>query len=123
MRGVASTSWGGHREVFSILKLRESSYFVLDVGGGGARRRDTWARRRCMALFVRRRRVLSSGTPSRSSRGHITVGPFNLDRERATASFRALAELDADVACFGTAPVAHGASDALTAASTDPKGL
>ncbi|MDQ3987649.1 MAG: hypothetical protein M3291_00330 [Actinomycetota bacterium] len=33
--------------------------------------------------------------------GHIIVGPFNLDRERAAASFRALAELDADVACFG----------------------
>jgi glyoxylase-like metal-dependent hydrolase (beta-lactamase superfamily II) len=77
-----------------------------------------------MALFVRRRRVLFTGDTVAEFQGHIILGPFNLDRERAAASFRVLAELDADVACFGHGtPVVHGASDALTAASTDPKGL
>jgi hypothetical protein len=51
---------------------------------------------------------------------HTLLGPFNLDRERAAASLRVLAELDADVACFGHGqPVVGSASAALAAASVN----
>jgi glyoxylase-like metal-dependent hydrolase (beta-lactamase superfamily II) len=46
--------------------------------------------------------------------GQVMLGVFNLDREQAVTSFRRLAELDADVACFGHGdPVIGQASAAL----------
>ncbi|MBO1334495.1 MBL fold metallo-hydrolase [Streptomyces sp. VRA16 Mangrove soil] len=54
--------------------------------------------------------------------GQVVLGVFNLDRERAVASFHRLAELESDVACFGHGdPVVAGAAEALrTAASGYP---
>ncbi|MEV5846391.1 MBL fold metallo-hydrolase [Streptomyces sp. NPDC051985] len=46
--------------------------------------------------------------------GSVMLGVFNLDRTRAVASFRRLAALDADVACFGHGdPVTANASRLL----------
>ena len=64
--------------------------------------------------------MLFTGDTVAEYQGQIVLGPFNLDRDRAAVSFRALAELDADVACFGHGqPVVGGASAALAAASID----
>ncbi|MGH3611524.1 MAG: MBL fold metallo-hydrolase [Pseudonocardia sp.] len=73
-----------------------------------------------MALFLQRPRVLFTGDTAAEHQGQIMLGPFNLDRDRAALSFRALAQLDADVACFGHGrPVVGNASAALAAASID----
>jgi hypothetical protein len=46
----------------------------------------------------------------------LILGPFNLDRQAAAASFRLLAGLDADIACFGHGePVVGGAGERLRA--------
>jgi len=46
--------------------------------------------------------------------GRVMLGVFNLDRHRALTSFRRLAEIDVDVACFGHGdPVIGRASVAL----------
>lgn len=46
--------------------------------------------------------------------GTVVLGVFNLDRAQAVASFRRLAALDAEVACFGHGdPVTAGAGRAL----------
>lgn len=71
-----------------------------------------------MALLLQRPRVLFTGDTVAEHQGQIVLGPFNLDRDRTAVSFRALANLDADVACFGHGrPVVGGASAALAAAS------
>ncbi|MGH3983917.1 MAG: MBL fold metallo-hydrolase [Pseudonocardiaceae bacterium] len=71
-----------------------------------------------MALLLQRPRVLFTGDTVAEHQGQIVLGPFNLDLDRTAVSFRALAELDADVACFGHGrPVIGAASAALTAAS------
>ncbi|MEU1627161.1 MBL fold metallo-hydrolase [Streptomyces sp. NPDC020096] len=46
----------------------------------------------------------------------LMLGVFNVDRDQASASFRRLADLDVDIACFGHGePILHGAGDALRA--------
>jgi glyoxylase-like metal-dependent hydrolase (beta-lactamase superfamily II) len=57
-----------------------------------------------IALYVPRRKLLFCGDAVASFEGRAIVGLFNLDRDAAQASFRRLAELDFEVACFG-----HGA--------------
>jgi glyoxylase-like metal-dependent hydrolase (beta-lactamase superfamily II) len=57
-----------------------------------------------IALYVPKRRLLFAGDAAASVEGNPIVGVFNLDREQTRASFRKLAELDFEVACFG-----HGA--------------
>ncbi len=57
-----------------------------------------------IALYVPKRRLLFAGDAAASVDGKPIVGVFNLDNEQARASFRNLAELDFEVACFG-----HGA--------------
>ncbi len=54
-----------------------------------------------MALLLPRPRVLFTGDTVAEHQGQIVLGPSNLDLDRTAISFRALAELDADVACFG----------------------
>ncbi|MGW3144635.1 MULTISPECIES: MBL fold metallo-hydrolase [Streptomyces] len=50
--------------------------------------------------------------------GSVMPGMFNLDRDRAVASFHRLADLDADLACFGHGdPVTGGASAVLRKAA------
>ncbi|WP_269854419.1 MBL fold metallo-hydrolase [Streptomyces sp. RPT161] len=51
----------------------------------------------------------------------LMLGVFNVDREQAAASFRGIAELDVQTACFGHGePILHGAGDALRAVSLQP---
>jgi hypothetical protein len=46
--------------------------------------------------------------------GKAILGPFNVDRHSAIASFRRLAEMDVDIACFGHGdPIVREASHAL----------
>jgi glyoxylase-like metal-dependent hydrolase (beta-lactamase superfamily II) len=46
--------------------------------------------------------------------GSVMLGVFNLDRAQAVASFRRLAALEAEVACFGHGdPVTANASQVL----------
>lgn len=70
-----------------------------------------------MALLLPWPRVLFTGDTVAEHQGQIILGPLNLDRDRAALSFRALAELDAYVACFGHGqPVVGNASATLAAA-------
>lgn len=63
-----------------------------------------------IALHLPEHRVLFTGDTIANLTGTPILGPFNIDRAAAAASFRALADLDSDIACFG-----HG--DPLTADS------
>jgi glyoxylase-like metal-dependent hydrolase (beta-lactamase superfamily II) len=52
--------------------------------------------------------------------GQVILGPFNVDRDQAISTFRELADLDVDIACFGHGdPVVADASAALRAAVAD----
>ena len=69
-----------------------------------------------IALHLPAERVLFTGDVLAEHEGRILVGPFNLDREQAAASARALAALDVDTACFGHGePLVGGAADRLRA--------
>jgi glyoxylase-like metal-dependent hydrolase (beta-lactamase superfamily II) len=57
-----------------------------------------------IAVHFARARVLVAGDAIASHEGMPMVGVFDVDVPRATETFRTLAELDVDVACFG-----HGA--------------
>jgi hypothetical protein len=54
--------------------------------------------------------------------GQVILGPFNVDRDQAIETFRALADLDMDTACFGHGdPVATDASAALRTAVAEER--
>ena len=58
-----------------------------------------------IALYLPKRRLLLCGDAAVCDpEGRLIVGMFNVDTEQARQSFRRLAELDFEVACFG-----HGA--------------
>ena len=58
-----------------------------------------------IALYLPKRRLLLCGDAAVCDpKGQLIVGVFNVDTEQARQSFRRLAELDFEVACFG-----HGA--------------
>ncbi|WP_338693641.1 MBL fold metallo-hydrolase [Streptomyces sp. Q6] len=55
--------------------------------------------------------------------GQVMLGVFNLDREQALASFRHLAALDSEIACFGHGdPVVGAAGTVLRTAAAQPTG-
>lgn len=73
-----------------------------------------------MALFLPWQRVLFTGDTVAEHQGQIILGPFNIGRDCAETSFRALAELDVDVACFGHGmPVVGGAGPMMHAAAAN----
>jgi glyoxylase-like metal-dependent hydrolase (beta-lactamase superfamily II) len=91
---------------------------ILDIAGGALVVATPGHTDGSMALLLQRPRVLFTGDTMAEHQGQIILGPFNLDRDRTAVSFRALAELDVDVACFGHGqPVVGSASAALAAAS------
>ncbi|MGH3569419.1 MAG: MBL fold metallo-hydrolase [Pseudonocardia sp.] len=91
---------------------------LLDIAGGAVVVATPGHTDGSMALFLQHPRVLFTGDTVAEHQGQIMLGPFNLDRDRAALSFRALAQLDADVACFGHGrPVVGNASAALVSAS------
>jgi glyoxylase-like metal-dependent hydrolase (beta-lactamase superfamily II) len=55
-----------------------------------------------IAVYLPRRRLLFSGDAAvADAEGRLMVGVFNLDPQQARESFRRLAALDIEVACFG----------------------
>ncbi|MEV6836280.1 MBL fold metallo-hydrolase [Streptomyces sp. NPDC051133] len=89
---------------------------VLDFGGGARVVHVPGHTDGSIALFLPDEGVLFTGDTVAASPldGAVMPGVFNLDRPRLLASVRRLAELDADVACFGHGDaVVGGAAAAL----------
>ncbi|MFD3559458.1 MBL fold metallo-hydrolase [Streptomyces sp. NPDC058686] len=89
---------------------------VLDFGGGARVVAVPGHTDGSIALHLPHHGVLFTGDAVAASPldGQVMLGVFNLDRRRAVDSFRALAALDSDVACFGHGdPVTSGAAAAL----------
>jgi glyoxylase-like metal-dependent hydrolase (beta-lactamase superfamily II) len=72
-----------------------------------------------IAIYLPRHRVLFAGdAAARTPDGTAICGVFNVDRAQAASSFRRLAALSVDVACFGHGePIVHDATAALRAAA------
>jgi glyoxylase-like metal-dependent hydrolase (beta-lactamase superfamily II) len=73
-----------------------------------------------VAFYLPGPRILFTGDAAAASPGdgRVIPGVFNADRTQAAASFRRLARLDAEIACFGHGePVIQGAAAQLQAAA------
>jgi len=91
---------------------------MLDIAGGALVVAAPGHTDGSLALFLQGPRVLFTGDTVAEHDGVVMRGVFNLDGERTAASFRGLAELDADVVCFGHGrPVVGGGRDVLRAAA------
>ncbi|MGC7098555.1 MBL fold metallo-hydrolase [Amycolatopsis lurida] len=77
---------------------------VLEFGGGARVLSIPGHTDGSIALYLPRRGVLFTGDTIAEHEGQVIPGVFNLDVERVHRSFRELAALDIEVACFG-----HGA--------------
>ncbi len=67
-----------------------------------------------IAIHLPAERVLFAGDNVASVNGRPILGPFNVARKDAIASFRRLAELDVEIACFGHGdPILRDAGRAL----------
>ena len=91
---------------------------LLDLGGGAAVIGVPGHTDGSIAIHLPAHRLLFTGdSVARTPDGRVILGPFNVDRDEAIGSFRKLAELDVDAACFGHgAPVLADGSAALRAA-------
>jgi len=74
---------------------------VLDFGGGAHVVSTPGHTDGSIALHLPEQGVLITGDIAAEFEGGVILGVFNLDRAEAAASFRRVADLDADVACFG----------------------
>ncbi len=91
---------------------------VLDFGGGARTVHVPGHTDGSIAVHLPHHGVLFTGDAVAVSPvdGEVMLGVFNVDRDRAVDSFRKLADLDAEVACFGHGdPVTGGAARALRA--------
>ena len=88
---------------------------LLDLGGGAAVIGVPGHTDGSIAIHLPAHRLLFTGdSVARTPDGRVILGPFNVDRDEAIGSFRKLAELDVDAACFGHgAPVLADGSAAL----------
>jgi glyoxylase-like metal-dependent hydrolase (beta-lactamase superfamily II) len=67
-----------------------------------------------IAIYFPDERVLLTGDNVASLDGTVILGPFNVARQDAIASFRRLAKMDVEIACFGHGdPIVSDASQAL----------
>lgn len=97
---------------------------VLEMPSGSRIIHTPGHTRGSLALYLPTHRLLLTGDTVAEHQGQIVLGPFNLDREEAMESFRVLAALDVDVACFGHGrPVMTDAGKALAAAAVNPIAL
>jgi glyoxylase-like metal-dependent hydrolase (beta-lactamase superfamily II) len=72
-----------------------------------------------IAIHLPDERVLLTGDNVASLGGRAILGPFNVVRQEAIASFRRLAEMDVDIACFGHGdPIVGDARGALLAGAS-----
>ncbi|MFV0137493.1 MBL fold metallo-hydrolase [Streptomyces sp. HMX87] len=97
-----------------VTRLAEGD--VLDFGGGATVLHVPGHTPGSIALHLPRHGVLFTGdtVAASPSGGQVIPGVFNTDRALALASFRRLAALDTEVACFGHGdPVIGGAARAL----------
>jgi glyoxylase-like metal-dependent hydrolase (beta-lactamase superfamily II) len=73
-----------------------------------------------IALHLPSRGVLFPGDIVATVDGRAVLGPFNVDRKQAIASFRRLSSLEADTVCVPHGdPILTGASAALIAATPE----
>jgi glyoxylase-like metal-dependent hydrolase (beta-lactamase superfamily II) len=91
----------------------------LSVGGGAITVAVPGHTPGSVAFYLPARHVLIAGdTAARRPDGQVMPGVFNTNRAKATASFRQLARLDTDIACFGHGEplTQHAAAQLRTAA-------
>jgi glyoxylase-like metal-dependent hydrolase (beta-lactamase superfamily II) len=82
---------------------------VLDFGGGAEVLSVPGHTEGSIAIHLPRHGVVFTGDTI-ANVGTVMLGTFNQDRARTVASFRRLAELDVETACFGHGePIASGA--------------
>jgi glyoxylase-like metal-dependent hydrolase (beta-lactamase superfamily II) len=92
---------------------------VLDFGGGARVVAVPGHTDGSIALHLPHHGALFTGDAVAASPldGQVILGVLNLDRARSVESFRTLASLDSEVACFGHGdPVTGGSAAALRAA-------
>jgi glyoxylase-like metal-dependent hydrolase (beta-lactamase superfamily II) len=86
---------------------------VLDFGGGAEILSVPGHTEGSIAIHLPRHGVLFTGDTI-ANVGSVMLGTFNQDRARTVASFRRLAALDVETACFGHGdPIASDASRRL----------
>jgi glyoxylase-like metal-dependent hydrolase (beta-lactamase superfamily II) len=86
---------------------------VLDFGGGAEILAIPGHTEGSIALHLPRDGVLFTGDTI-ANVGSVMLGTFNQDRRQTVASFRRLAALDVETACFGHGePIASGAGDRI----------
>jgi glyoxylase-like metal-dependent hydrolase (beta-lactamase superfamily II) len=88
---------------------------LIDLGGGAAVIGAPGHTDGSIAIHIPAHRLLFTGdSVAANGAGQVILGPFNVDRDQAIQTFRALADLDVDTACFGHGdPVRENASAAL----------
>ncbi|TVT24157.1 MBL fold metallo-hydrolase [Amycolatopsis rhizosphaerae] len=87
---------------------------VLEFGGGARVLSIPGHTDGSIALHLPGHGVLFTGDTAAHMEGQVMLGIFNLDRSRAAESFRRLAELDVETACFGHGePITSGAGTRL----------
>jgi glyoxylase-like metal-dependent hydrolase (beta-lactamase superfamily II) len=88
---------------------------LIDLAGGAAVIGAPGHTDGSIAIHIPSQRLLFTGdSVAAGPSGRVILGPFNVDREQAIATFRALADLDVDTACFGHGdPVRTDASRVL----------
>jgi glyoxylase-like metal-dependent hydrolase (beta-lactamase superfamily II) len=91
----------------------------LDFGGGAVAVAVPGHTPGSIAFYLPESRIVFAGDAAAARPGgQVMPGVFNADRAQAAASFRQLASLDAEIACFGHGePVTHGAAAQLQAAA------
>jgi glyoxylase-like metal-dependent hydrolase (beta-lactamase superfamily II) len=86
---------------------------VLDFGGGAEILAIPGHTEGSIAIHLPRDGVLFTGDTI-ANVGSVMLGTFNQDRRQTVASFRRLAALDVETACFGHGePIASGAGDRI----------
>lgn len=73
----------------------------IDIAGGARAIHVPGHTPGSVALHIPSQRLLFTGDAVAASNGLPVVGVFNVDSEQAKESFRRLAEIDFDIACFG----------------------
>lgn len=91
---------------------------ILPFGGGAQVLHIPGHTPGSLALFLPESGVLFTGDSVASLDGEVILGPFNVDRDQAAASFRRLAQIDSRAALFGHGdPVLTGAGEVLRRAA------
>ncbi|MEU5591660.1 MBL fold metallo-hydrolase [Streptomyces sp. NPDC020298] len=98
---------------------------VLDFGGGARIVHAPGHTHGSIAVHLPEHRVLFTGDAVAAApvTGTVLPGVFNLDRARTLASFQRLADLDADVACFGHGDPVAGRASAVLRKAADGYGV